>query len=478
MPPSRKRKLSEPAADDDDLPPTCLPAPKAADEGTPQAAGGQDGDGATSAAADGGTAGSGTGPDDTAGTARNDAPVAPPGDGAADDGDDRKMPAAEDGGPAPRPPPDAAGGGGRGPRPNPRYDSVRHAIVTNDGARANMIRLVGLKSLFSRQLPKMPKEYIARLVFDRRHKSLAILSADPSKRETDEEIIRGICYRAYPEMRFGEIAFCAVNASQQVKGYGTKLMNLLKMHAVGEGIEYFITYADNYAIGYFKKQGFTKSLQMHKSRYHGYIKDYDGGTVMECYIHPSIDYLRIPEVVAAQREFILQRIRHLSKSDKVKYPALPAGFADRHVSGRNRDVARALAIPGVIEAGWTHRDLLASTRRAKDADQRKSALRAELLAIVSKVSEQQFAWCFRDPVDTDEVADYLDVISDPIDLKTMERRIRRGDWYKSKQMLHVDMVRMVENCKTYNDRGNSYYDHAVSLEKFLPTIFPKRMTEG
>jgi len=46
---------------------------------------------------------------------------------------------------------------------------------------------------------------------------------------------------------------------------------------------------------YFKKQGFTKSLQMHKSRYQGLIKDYDGGTVMECYIHPSIDYTRIPE---------------------------------------------------------------------------------------------------------------------------------------------------------------------------------------
>ncbi len=42
------------------------------------------------------------------------------------------------------------------------------------------------------------------------------------------------------------------------QGYGTKLMNLLKMHMVTEGIEYFITYADNYATGYFKKQGFTR----------------------------------------------------------------------------------------------------------------------------------------------------------------------------------------------------------------------------
>lgn len=143
------------------------------------------------------------------------------------------------------------------PTSNP-YDDIKHAIVQNDGSRQNLIRLIGLKSLFAKQLPKMPKEYIARLVFDRRHKSLALLSTDPRKKNSDEEIIGGICYRSYPEMRFAEIAFCAVSASQQVKGYGTKLMNLFKRHAVTEGVEYFITYADNYAIGYFKKQGFTK----------------------------------------------------------------------------------------------------------------------------------------------------------------------------------------------------------------------------
>ena len=141
------------------------------------------------------------------------------------------------------------------PKPftNP-YDCIRRCIVQNDGTRQNLIRLIGLKSLFAKQLPKMPKEYIARLVFNKQHTSLALLSNDTSKKDTDEEIIGGICYRAYNDtsdgpMKFAEIAFCAVSASQQVKGYGTKLMNLLKMHAVTEGIEYFITYADNYAIG-------------------------------------------------------------------------------------------------------------------------------------------------------------------------------------------------------------------------------------
>lgn len=102
------------------------------------------------------------------------------------------------------------------PPRNP-YEDLRYAIVRNDGKSESMIKLVGLKSLFSKQLPKMPRAYIARLVFDRRHTSLAILSEDPKVKDTDEEIIGGICYRAFKEMRFAEIAFCAVNASHQVK---------------------------------------------------------------------------------------------------------------------------------------------------------------------------------------------------------------------------------------------------------------------
>ena len=98
-----------------------------------------------------------------------------------------------------------------------KYYGMRHCVVTNDHKTSSLIRLIGLKNLFSKQLPKMPKDYIVRLVFDRRHKSLAILSDDPKVKGTDDEIIGAICYRGYHDMRFGEIAFCAVSQAQQVK---------------------------------------------------------------------------------------------------------------------------------------------------------------------------------------------------------------------------------------------------------------------
>lgn len=39
-----------------------------------------------------------------------------------------------------------------------------------------------------------------------------------------------------------------------IQGYGTHLMNHLKEYHIKHGILYFLTYADEYAIGYFKKQ--------------------------------------------------------------------------------------------------------------------------------------------------------------------------------------------------------------------------------
>ncbi len=396
------------------------------------------------------------------------------------------------------------------------YDSLRWTVVTNDGTPKAWIKLIGLKSLFAKQLPKMPRSYIARLVMDVQHTSLVLLSDNPALADSDDEIIGSICYRPFQKERFAEIAFCAVHASHQVKGYGTKLMNLLKQLAVQQGIEYFITYADNYAIGYFKKQGFTKQITMPKGRYYGLIKDYDGGTPMECYVHPSIDYFRVPDLIQEQRNFILRRIANRSAlSITTVYPPLTSEFIYHanhnnnpttnnsnhpalnnnndyppHQSSLTNDIiagattgpssvsvsrstssaARALTIPGVMEAGWTLADLIQATNKSDDMKLKSSVLKQELLGIVRKIDEQQFAWPFREPVTIDEAPDYYDVIRHPIDLKTIANRIRQDNHYKTKQMLYVDLMLMINNCKLYNDDGSTYIQCSVQLEKYIQTV--------
>lgn len=66
--------------------------------------------------------------------------------------------------------------------------------MNNDNERESTIILTGLKCIFQKQLPKMPKDYIARLVYDRTHLSMAIVkkplevvgyvSWEPARRST------------------------------------------------------------------------------------------------------------------------------------------------------------------------------------------------------------------------------------------------------------------------------------------------------
>lgn len=76
-----------------------------------------------------------------------------------------------------------------------------------------------------------------------------------------------------------------------VKDYATKVYNA----------KHFLTYADNYAIGYFKKQGFTTDITLDKSVWVGYIKDYEGGTIMQCSVLDKVVYTDSANIIAAQR---------------------------------------------------------------------------------------------------------------------------------------------------------------------------------
>ena len=83
---------------------------------------------------------------------------------------------------------------------------------------------------------------------------------------------------------------------------------------------HFLTYADNYAIGYFKKQGFTKEITLEKSRWMGFIKDYEGGTIMPCTMVPKIRYLESGRMILKQKEVVRAKIRAFSKSHVVHPP--------------------------------------------------------------------------------------------------------------------------------------------------------------
>ncbi|KAM5157312.1 histone acetyltransferase KAT2B isoform 1-T1 [Mantella aurantiaca] len=309
-----------------------------------------------------------------------------------------------------------------------------------------MIWLVGLQNVFSHQLPRMPKEYITRLVFDPKHKTLALIK--------DGRVIGGICFRMFASQGFTEIVFCAVTSNEQVKGYGTHLMNHLKEYHIKHNILNFLTYADEYAIGYFKKQGFSKDIKLSKARYVGYIKDYEGATLMGCELNPRIPYTEFSVIIKKQKEIIKKMIERKQAQIRKVYPGLSCF----------KEGVRQIpieSIPGIKETGWKP-SIKEKSKEPKDPDQLYNTLKN----ILQQVKSHQSAWPFMEPVKRTEAPGYYEVIRFPMDLKTMSERVKNR-YYVTKKLFMADLQRIFTNCREYNPPESEYFKCANILEKFF-----------
>ncbi|KAF4992144.1 hypothetical protein FDECE_13815, partial [Fusarium decemcellulare] len=331
-----------------------------------------------------------------------------------------------------------------------RNGEIEFRVVNNDGARESMIILTGLKCLFQKQLPKMPKDYIARLVYDRNHLSIAIV-------KKPLEVIGGIAFREFRVRKFAEIVFCAVSSDQQVKGYGAHIMAHLKDYVRATGpVMHFLTYADNYATGYFQKQGFTKDISLDKSIWMGYIKDYEGGTLMQCSLLPRIRYLEVGRMLLKQKEAVQAKIRYLSKSHIIHRP--PQQWANGVITPID-----PLSIPPIRATGWS-----------PDMDELARAPRHgphfnEMRRFLCEIQNHKQAWPFLNPVNKDEVPDYYAVITSPMDLSTVEERLEQ-DSYAAPKDLVSDLKLTFSNCRQYNDATTVYHKCAIKLEKYMRSL--------
>uniref|UniRef100_A0A4W4EUX1 histone acetyltransferase n=1 Tax=Electrophorus electricus TaxID=8005 RepID=A0A4W4EUX1_ELEEL len=323
-----------------------------------------------------------------------------------------------------------------------------HVIGNSLSQKSNqkiLMWLVGLQNVFSHQLPRMPKEYITRLVFDPKHKTLALIK--------DGRVIGGICFRMFPTQGFTEIVFCAVTSNEQVKGYGTHLMNHLKEYHIKHNILYFLTYADEYAIGYFKKQGFTKDIKVPKTRYLGYIKDYEGATLMECELNPRIPYTELSHIIKRQKEIIKKLIERKQSQIRKVYPGLTC-FKE---GVRQIPVE---SIPGISKSVCVH--VCECFKELKDPDLLYNILKN----LLAQIKTHPDAWPFMEPVKKSEAPDYYEIIRFPIDLKTMTERLKNR-YYVTKKLFIADLQRVITNCREYNPPDSEYCRCASTLEKFF-----------
>ncbi|VDK42092.1 unnamed protein product [Anisakis simplex] len=311
--------------------------------------------------------------------------------------------------------------------------------------------LLQLQRLFSAQLPCMPKEYITRMVFDYRHKNLVIV-------KNHRIVIGGICFRQFPTQGFSEIVFCAVMANEQVKGYGTHMMNRLKDYHVGTcQIYHFLTYADEFAIGYFKKQGFSENITISREKYHGFIKDYESATLMGCELHPKIVYT----------DFSVQckMLRNLFKS----------AMKERQIHDTNRKYG------GIEHIFQQHRGVELSPcdvpgfEHIPGGPPPSEDFEVKIKSILNKLKSDKSAWPFLKPVDAAEVKEYYDYIPYPIDFKTITERFKHK-YYVHERLFIADIRRMFSNCFKFNAVDTLYYkagyDLCVLADSVIRSTFP------
>lgn len=218
-------------------------------------------------------------------------------------------------------------------------------------------------------------------------------------------------------------------------------------------IMHFLTYADNFATGYFRKQGFTKEITLPKSAWMGFIKDYEGGTLMQCTMLPRIRYLESGRMLLKQKETVQAKIRNLSKSHIIHQP--PEQWANGTITPID-----PLSIPAIRATGWSPAmdELAREPRRGPHFN--------VLRRFLYELQNHKQAWPFLKPVDKDEVPDYYKVITSPMDLSTMEERLENGH-YTTPNELVADVQLIFTNCRKYNDATTVYAKCAVKLEKYM-----------
>lgn len=359
--------------------------------------------------------------------------------------------------------------------------AVQFRAVCNDGTRESLVLLLGLKNVFVKQLPNMPRPYVSRLVFDRQHESMVMIKRMPGSGDGggEEVVMGGCCHRPFIEQQFTEIAFLAISHNEQVRGYGTRLMAHTKERAKTLGLTHLLTCADNNAVSYFKKQGFSKVITLPSAQWQGYIKDYEGVTLMECALNFCVDYLNIPPLLKAQKMCLLERLKEVSRSHIV-YPGLDMR--------KRRGAVRVEDIPGLEHidldrvppptaahgtrggtAGQNAAAASAATAIAMERDPvQLAALHKELQQVLNQIKAHGSAWPFLEPVNVEETGayNYYEVIKDPIDLSTIQRRLDEGWFYVNKDIFLADLNRMVQNAIEYNGKEHYVSELALGLQRF------------
>jgi poly(3-hydroxyalkanoate) synthetase len=93
-----------------------------------------------------------------------------------------------------------------------------------------------------------------------------------------------------------------------------------------------------------------------------------------------------------------------------------------------------------------------------------------LINVIDELMARDVSEIFCEPVDTNQVVDYLNVIKKPMDLSTMKEKVNSFEYLNIDDM-QKDFDLMIRNCLMYNGKDTIYYKAGLRLRELGGVVF-------
>lgn len=125
-------------------------------------------------------------------------------------------------------------------------------------------------------------------------------------------------------------------------------------------------------------------------------------------------------------------------------------------------------------------ELFGTSHQEESSSESDDSSQEELLntmgRVLSLIRQRRDAWPFRHPVDVEFAPGYEILIEHPMDLETMEEKLKNGV-YTIRDQFAEDFGLIFANCRKYNGPASDYTILANKLEKFVKRLMEKYLPD-
>lgn len=97
-------------------------------------------------------------------------------------------------------------------------------------------------------------------------------------------------------------------------------------------------------------------------------------------------------------------------------------------------------------------------------------LESTLTMLLENLETRDTSQIFREPVNINEVPDYLDIVTQPMDLSTMKLKLQSHQ-YTNLNELEADFDLMIQNCLAYNNKDTIFYRAGLRMRDQAQPLF-------